>query len=77
MKNETDGMLFYNMSAAMANAFQTAENDFYPNVALKAWDGSVDPATSYPAGVTAYRNTASEYIDWLTTQYKLCMAKRV
>lgn len=77
MKNETDGMLFYNMSAAMANAFQTAENDFYPNVALKAWDGSVDPATSYPAGVTAYRNTASEYIDWLTTQYKLYMAKRV
>lgn len=76
MKNETDGMLFYNMTATMGNNFQTAENEFYPTVALKAWDASVDPAKSYENGVTKYRNQAGDYIGWLTEQYKLYVAKR-
>lgn len=76
MKSETDGMLFYNMTAKMSNNFQTAENDFYPNVALKAWDASKDPATSYPEGVAKYRTQAGDYIEWLTQQYKLYAAER-
>lgn len=76
MKSETDGMLFFNMTASMGNAYQTAENDFYPNVALKAWDASVDPAKSYANGVAKYRSQAGDYISWLTEQYKLYVAQR-
>lgn len=76
MKGETDGMLFFNMTASMGNAYQTAENEFYPNVALKAWDASVDPAKSYANGVAKYRSQAGDYISWLTEQYKLYVAQR-
>lgn len=76
VKNPTDCMLFYNMTAAIANGFQTAENNFYLNCPTKAWNGSADPAQTYPQWSNTYREQAKEYLEWLTQQYKLYVAQR-
>ncbi|MCI8412703.1 MAG: hypothetical protein HFE47_01215 [Clostridia bacterium] len=70
MKNATDAMLFYNMPAAAAVNFTTAEANMYQQAATPAWNGSGDPATTYPAQDKAYREQAKDYIEWLTDQYK-------
>lgn len=74
--NPTDCMLFYNMTAAVANGYQTAENNFYLNCPTKAWNASADPAVTYPEYSAMYFTQAAEYIEWLTQQYKLYIAQR-
>ena len=64
------------MTAAIANGFQTAENNFYLNCPTKAWNGSADPAQTYPQWSNTYREQAKEYLEWLTQQYKLYVAQR-
>lgn len=76
IKNPTDCMLFYNMSAAIANEYQTAENNFYMACPTKAWNASADPAVTYPEWSAIYREQAPNYIEWLTQQYKLYIAQR-
>lgn len=76
VKNPTDGMLMYNMTATMASNFQTAENELYLYCATKAWNASANPETTYPTYSAKYRNQANDYIEWLTQQYKLYLAKR-
>lgn len=71
LKNETDAMLFYNMPTSAGVNFTTAEGEMYLKAAVPTWNGSGDPATTYPAQATAYRNQASDYITWLTNQYKM------
>lgn len=76
ISNLTDCMLFYNMTAAVANGYQTAENNFYLNCPTKAWNASADPAVTYPEYSAMYFTQAAEYIEWLTQQYKLYIAQR-
>lgn len=76
IKNPTDCMLFYNMTSAVAGEYQTAENNFYLACPTKAWDGSADPATTYPEWSQAYFDQTPNYIAWLTSQYKLYLAQR-
>lgn len=76
ISNPTDCMLFYNMTAAVANGYQTAENNFYLNCPTKAWNASADPAVTYPEYSAMYFTQAAEYIEWLTQQYKLYIAQR-
>ena len=76
INNPTDCMLFYNMSAAVANEYQTAENNFYMACPTKAWNASADPAVTYPEWSATYRKQAPSYIEWLTQQYKLYIAQR-
>ena len=79
MKNETDGMLFYNMPQTINSNFRLAENNIYLNCATKAWTGVADPALTYGGEngeYAAYRKQAGDYIEWLTTQYKLYLQSR-
>lgn len=76
IKNATDAMLFYNMPAGEAANFQLAEANIYRDCAVKTWNGSADPAVTYPVQSAGYRVQAEGYIEWLTNQYKLYMAKR-
>lgn len=57
--NPTDCMLFYNMTAAVANGYQTAENNFYLNCPTKAWNASADPAVTYPEYSAMYFTQAA------------------
>jgi len=76
MKNETDAMLFYDMSATAGVNFTNAEANMYLNCATKAWEGTGDPANTYPVEYASYRQQAGDYITWLTDQYKQYIAKR-
>lgn len=76
IKNATDGMLFYNMPAQEGSNFTLAEANMYQDCAVPTWNGTSDPAITYPAQATAYRNQAGDYILWLTRQYNLYMAER-
>ena len=70
-------MLFYNMPPSEGANFTLAEANIYRNVAIKTWNGTADPANTYPGECVAYRNQAGDYITWLTRQYQLYMAKRI
>ena len=76
IKNPTDGMLFYNMTAVIANNFKLAEANIYQDCATKAWNGTADPAITFPQQEAAYRLQAADYIQWLTQQYNLYIAQR-
>ncbi len=76
IKNPTDGMLFYNMPAQEGSNFTLAEANIYRDCAVPTWNGTADPAITYPQQVTAYRNQAGDYITWLTRQYNLYMQAR-
>lgn len=76
IKNPTDGMLFYNMTAAIATNFKLAEANIYQDCAVKAWNGTADPATTFPEQAAGYRLQAGDYIQWLTQQYNLYVAQR-
>lgn len=89
LKNPMDGMLTYNMSADMSNALSYAESEMYAKCATPAWNGSQDPATTYPAQVELYKtqinygamknglpDDTKDYIRWLTNQYTFYMMMR-
>ena len=82
-------MLTYNMSADMSNALSYAESEMYAKCATPAWNGSQDPATTYPAQVKLYKeqinygamknglpDDTKDYIRWLTNQYTFYMMMR-
>lgn len=70
-KNVCQNMLFIGEETNMALNHQTAENDFFQDCLVKAWNGVVDPATTFTAQCEKYKTTAAEYLTWLTTQYNL------
>ena len=76
LSNPTDGMLFYGASAQITTNFITAEAGIYLDCATLAWAGTKDPDTTFAASVAKYREQASDYIEWLTNQYKLYKASR-
>jgi len=76
LTNPTDGMLFYGSSASVSHNFVVAEADIYLECATKAWAGTANPATTWGPACTKYRDQASDYIEWLTNQYKLYKASR-
>ncbi|MBQ7374329.1 MAG: hypothetical protein IJW64_07220 [Clostridia bacterium] len=76
IKNATDGMLFHNMPATEGSNFTLAESHIYERCAVPTWNGSSDPAVTYPTESAAYRTQAGDYIVWLTRQYNLYMADR-
>lgn len=69
--NVCNNMLFIGQESNMALNHQTAENDFFQDCLVKAWNGVVDPATTFTAQAAKYRVTAAEYLTWLTDQYNL------
>jgi hypothetical protein len=69
-------MLFYGEETNMALNHQTAENDFFQDCLVKAWNGVVDPATTFAAQTEKYRSTAAEYLTWLTNQYNMYQLSR-
>lgn len=75
-KNVCENMLFIGEETNMALNHQTAENDFFQDCLVKAWNGVVDPATTFKAQTEKYRTTAAEYLTWLTNQYNLYMMAR-
>ncbi len=83
IKNPMDGMLVYNMPAEMAEQVSYADSEMYAKCATPAWNGTADPAETYPAQVAKYKTLTSygalkngkpdltkDYIRWLTNQYK-------
>ena len=74
--NPTDGMLFYGASSQITTNFTTAEADIYLYCATLAWAGTKDPRTTWTSSCDKYREQASDYIEWLTNQYKLYRASR-
>ena len=74
--NACENMLFIGETTDMALNHQTAENDFFQDCLVKAWEGTIDPAISFRSSVEKYRTTAAEYIEWLTMQYSLYVAAR-
>ena len=74
--NACENMLFIGETTDMALNHQTAENDFFQDCLVKAWEGTIDPAISFWSSVEKYRTTAAEYIEWLTMQYSLYVAAR-
>ncbi|MBQ7923695.1 MAG: hypothetical protein IJ329_00155 [Clostridia bacterium] len=89
IKNPTDGMLMYNMTADMSNAVGLAESEMYAKCTTPAWNGTADPATTYPTYVALYKeqvgygatkngvpDDTKDYIRWLTNQYNFYMLAR-
>ena len=90
MKNPTDGMLMYNMSATMAQNLSTAEEIMYADCAMKAWIATANPAVTYPDAVAQYKaqinygatkadgtpDATKDYIRWLTNQYNFYLLSR-
>lgn len=76
LKNATDGMLFYGASAQVSKDYTTAEAYIYLECATKAWAGTKNPSETWGDACTHYRSQASNYIEWLTNQYKLYQATR-
>lgn len=76
LKNATDGMLFYGASAQVTTNYATAEASIYLECATKAWAGTKNPAETWEDACIRYRQQASDYISWLTNQYKLYKASR-
>lgn len=74
--NVCDNMLFIGETTDMALNHQTAENDFFQDCLVKAWEGTLDPAISFASNAEKYRNTAAEYITWLTEQYSKYLVAR-
>ncbi|MBQ8725881.1 MAG: hypothetical protein IJY84_02125 [Clostridia bacterium] len=75
-KNVCENMLFIGEPTDMALNHQTAENDFFQDCLVKAWNGVVDPSTTFIAQAQRYRTTAAEYLTWLTNQYNLYTISR-
>jgi len=70
-RNICENMLFTGEETNMALNHQTAENDFFQDCLVKAWNGVVDPSTIFEAQCQKYKATAAEYLTWLTNQYNL------
>ena len=69
-------MLFIGEPVDMALNHQTAENDFFQDCLVKAWNGVLDPSSTFVAQSQRYRTTAKEYLTWLTNQYNLYTISR-
>jgi hypothetical protein len=76
IKNATDGMLFHHMPPQQGSNFTLAEANMYEQCAVPCWNGTQDPAITYPQQAAAYRTQAGDYITWLTQQYNLYMQDR-
>ena len=74
--NVCNNMLFIGGDTNMALNHQTAENDFFQDCLVKAWNGVVDPAGTFHTQAAKYRTTAAEYLTWLTNQYNLYSVAR-
>lgn len=70
-RNVCENMLFTGEETNMALNHQTAENEFFQNCLIKAWNGVVDPAITFNEQCANYRSTASEYLTWLTNRYNV------
>ena len=75
-KNVCENMLFIGEPVDMALNHQTAENDFFQDCLVKAWNGVLDPSSTFVAQSQRYRTTAKEYLTWLTNQYNLYTISR-
>lgn len=75
-RNVCENMLFIGEPTDMALNHQTAENDFFQDCLVKAWNGVVDPSTIFVQQTQKYRTTAKEYLEWLTNQYNLYSVSR-
>lgn len=68
------GMFLFKPADEIYNNFIAAQNQMMTEVIYKAWNGGLDPKVSQPgeaAGVKYFYANASEYTDWMTTQYLL------